>query len=104
MATNKEQLDIVFGGLYDNGATPQKLKKVVDAVIESLSPEQIEEKYPGVTAETLSENQKAWFVLESMREAVRGRVTRNAERKNMQAQMAARQAARQAVADAANGL
>ena len=104
MATNKEQLDAVFNGLYDANATPAKLKKLVDAVIESLTPEQIEAKYPGVAAADLNDNQIAWFVLDALKADVRNRVTRNAERKNMQAQQEARRAARQAVQDAAAGL
>lgn len=104
MATNKEQLDTAFNGIYDANATPAKLRKLVDAVIESLTPEEIEAKYPGVAVEALNENQRAWFVLAAMKTDIRNRVTRNAERKNMQAEQEARRARRQAVQDAVAGL
>ena len=104
MATNVARVKAALDAIYDENVSNPKLMKVTTAVIEMLTPEQIEAAYPGVAVEALTNEQKASFVLASLQLAVRNRVIRNTERKNMQAQQEARQAHRQAVHDAAVGL
>lgn len=105
MATNKEQLDAVFAGLYDGNNTPERLAKLVAASTEQLTDEQVAAKYgPTVTTVAgLNANQKAFFVLERLRATVKQTIQGNELRKSQQTQRAAQQAARQAARDAANG-
>ena len=102
MATNTEKLNAAFAALYEKG-TPGRLAKLTTAVVEQLTAEQIEAKYPGETAATLNDNQQAFFVLEYLRTAARNTVQANEQRKARQTQQAAREAARQAAQDAASG-
>lgn len=103
MATNSERVSALLDALYDGPLNPAKTKKVVNAVIEQLQPEQIEAQFPGATLNTLTAEQKAHFVIESFKDSVRNWLTRGEQAKVMKERRAAREAEREAARNATAG-
>lgn len=103
MATNVERVTALLTALYDDNPRANKVKKLVDSVIDQLDQNQIEAAFQGATAATLTDEQKAFFVIESFKGSARNRVVNAVQRRNQQTMIEAREAARQAAADAAAG-
>jgi len=70
MATNKERLDSLMTALYADAATPEKTASFTSAVLQFCTDQQSQEKF-GCDKSALNDNQKAWFVLDRIRDEIK---------------------------------